>query len=133
MIDIKMTGVNELLEELDRRFGKENMDRISDAALLKGAEVFVKELKASIGTSGKYAKGWTVEDITISGPQYIGGVKVVKVHFNGPHGRYRIIHLNEWGAVHSPNPPRKGAIARAMRNAEHAYREAVKQAVLEGV
>ncbi|MEI3596906.1 MULTISPECIES: HK97 gp10 family phage protein [unclassified Oceanobacillus] len=133
MIDIKMTGVNELLEELDRRFGKENMDRISDAALLKGAEVFVKELKASIGTSGKYAKGWTVEDITISGPQYIGGVKVVKVHFNGPHGRYRIIHLNEWGTVKIPNPPRKGAIARAMRNAENAYREAIKQAVLEGI
>ncbi len=133
MIDIKMTGVNELLDELDRRFGKENMDRISDAALLKGAEVFVKELKASIGTSGKYAKGWTVEDITISGPEYIGGVKVVKVHFNGPHGRYRIIHLNEWGTVKIPNPPRKGAIARAMRNAENAYREAIKQAVLEGI
>lgn len=133
MIDIKMTGVNELLEELDRRFGKENMDRISDAALLKGAEVFVKELKASIGTSGKYAKGWTVEDTSIEGPVYIGGTKVVKVHWNGDHGRYRIIHLNEWGTVKIPNPPRKGAIARAMRNAENAYREAIKQAVLEGI
>lgn len=133
MIKMKYKGLDELLAELDRRVGKETMDRISDAALLKGAEVFVKELNASIGTSGKHAKGWTVADTSISGPEYVGGVKVVKVHWNGPHGRYRIIHLNEWGAVHSPNPPRKGAIARAMRNAEHAYREAVKQAVLEGV
>lgn len=133
MIKAELKGENVVFAELDRLFGKENMDRISDAALLKGAEVFVKELKASIGTSGKYAKGWTVEDITVSGPVYIGGVKVVKVHFNGPHGRYRIVHLNEWGTVKIPNPPRKGAIARAMRNAESAYREAIKQAILEGI
>lgn len=132
-MSIKVTGLKELLSQLDERFGKENMNKISDNALLKGAEVFVEILKASIGTSGKYAKGWTVDDITISGPEYIGGVKVVKVHFNGPHGRYRIVHLNEFGTVKKPNPPRKGAIARAMRNAERAYREAIKRAILEGI
>lgn len=132
-MSIKITGMNELLAELDRRFGKENMDRISNAALLKGAELFVKVLNSSIGTSGKYAKGWTVADTSIEGPVYIGGVKTVKVHWNGPHGRHRIIHLNEWGTVKMPNPPRKGAIARAMREAENAYRETIKQAVLEGI
>lgn len=133
MSGVKVTGLDRLLGELDRRFGKEAMERISDEALLKGAKIFVKELNASIGTSGKYAKGWTVEDTSISDPETIGGVRVVKVHWNGPHGRYRIIHLNEYGTVHSPNPPRKGAIARAMRNAENAYRAAIKQAVLEGI
>lgn len=133
MIDIKMTGANELLTELEKRLGKENMERISDEALLKGAELFVKVLNQSIGTSGKYAKGWTVEDTSIEGPVYVGGVKTVKVHWNGPHGRYRIIHLNEYGTVKSPNPPRKGAIARAMREAEQAYREIIKQVVLEGI
>lgn len=133
MIDIKMTGAEELIAELERRLGKENMDRISDAALLKGAQLFVKVLISSIGTSGKYAKGWTVEDTSIEGPEYVGGTKVIKIHWNGPHGRYRIIHLNEWGTVKIPNPPRKGAIARAMREAESAYREIIKQAVLEGI
>lgn len=133
MINIKMTGVNELLAELERRLGKENMERISDAALLKGAELFVKILNAYISTNGKYAKGWTVADTSIEGPVYILGVKTVKVHWNGPHGRYRIIHLNEWGTVKMPNPPRKGAIAKAMRQAEQVYRNAVKQAVLEGL
>lgn len=133
MIKMNLIGMNELLSELDRRFGKENMERISDKALLKGAELFVKVLNKSIGTSGKYAEGWTVEDTSIEGPVYVGGVKTVKVHWNGPHGRYRIIHLNEYGTVKNPNPPRKGAIARAMREAEHAYREIIKQAVLEGI
>ena len=133
MIDIKMTGVDELLNELERRLGKDSMERISDAALLKGAELFVKILNAYIGTGGKYAKGWTVADTSIEGPVYIDGVKTVKIHWNGPNGRYRIIHLNEWGTVKMPNPPRKGAIAKAMRQAEQVYRNAIKQAVLEGI
>lgn len=133
MIDIKMTGVNELLAELEQRLGKQAMERISDEALIKGAELFVKILNAYIGTGGKHAKGWTVADTSIEGPVYIGGVKTVKIHWNGPHGRYRIIHLNEWGTVKVPNPPRKGAIAKAMREAEEVYRNAVKQAVLEGI
>lgn len=133
MIKMNLRGMNELLSELDRRFGKENMERISDTALLKGAELFVKVLNESIGTSGKHAKGWTVEDTSIEGPLYVRGKKTVKIHWNGPHGRYRIIHLNEYGTVKSPNPPRKGAIARAMREAEQAYREIIKQAVLEGI
>lgn len=133
MIDIKMTGVNELLDELEKRLGKQAMERISDEALIKGAELFVKILNAYIGTSGKHAKGWTVADTSIEGPVYIGGVKTVKIHWNGPHGRYRIIHLNEWGTVKTPNPPRKGAIAKAMKEAEEVYRNAVKQAVLEGI
>lgn len=130
---VKINGEKQLMDELESRFGKDNMERISDNALLKGAEIFVKELNSSIGTGGKYAKGWTVEDTSISDPETVGGVRVVKVHWNGPHGRYRIIHLNEFGTVKNPNPPRKGAIARAMRNAESAYREAIKQAVLEGI
>lgn len=133
MINIKMTGVNELLAELENRLGKQSMERISDAALLKGAELFVKILNAYIGTNGKYAKGWTVADTSIEGPVYIDGVKTVKIHWNGPNGRYRIIHLNEWGTVKTPNPPRKGAIAKAMRQAEQVYRNAIKQAVLEGI
>lgn len=133
MINIKMTGVNELLAELENRLGKEAMQRISDEALLKGAKLFVKILNAYISTSGKYAKGWTVADTSIGDIETINGVRNIKIHWNGPHGRYRIIHLNEWGTVKTPNPPRKGAIAKAMREAEQVYRNAVKQAVWEGL
>lgn len=132
-MSVKITGMSELLAELEKRLGKESMERISDEALIKGAELFVKILNAYIGTSGKYAKGWTVDDTSIEGPEYVRGVKTVKIHWNGPHGRYRIIHLNEWGTVKMPNPPRKGAIAKAMREAEEVYRNAIRQAVMEGL
>jgi len=128
-----MVGIDELLAQLEERLGKENMDRISDAALTKAAKLFVQIVNGYIGTSGKYAKGWTIADTSIEGPTYIAGVKTVKIHWNGPHGRYRIVHLNVWGTVKVPNPPRKGAIAKALREAEEVYRNAVKQAVLEGI
>lgn len=132
-MSVKVTGLNELLSELEQRFGKENMERISDAALMKGAQLFVKIVNGYIGASGKYAKGWTIDDTSIEGPVYVGGVKTIKIHWNGPHGRYRIIHLNEWGTVKVPNPPRKGAIAKALREAEQVYRNEVKRALLEGI
>lgn len=133
MIDIRMVGVDELIAQLEERLGKDNMDRISDAALIKAANLFVKIVNAYIGTSGKMAKGWTIADTSVEGPEYVGGVKTVKIHWNGPHGRYRIIHLNEWGTVKIPNPPRKGAIAKALREAEEVYRNEVKRALLEGL
>lgn len=128
-----MVGVDELLAQLEKRFGKDAMDRISDSALIKAAKLFVKIVNGYIGRGGKYAKGWTIEDTSIEGPVYIAGVKTVKIHWNGPHGRYRIIHLNEWGTVKVPNPPRKGAIAKALRDAEEVYRNEVKRALLEGI
>jgi len=77
--------------------------------------------------------GGSIEEITISEPMWVGSVRTVKVHWKGPRGRYRIIHLNEFGTIKNPNPRGKGAIARAMRSAERAYREAIKQAIERGI
>ncbi|SFP80980.1 hypothetical protein SAMN05421839_1771, partial [Halolactibacillus halophilus] len=53
--------------------------------------------------------------------------------WKGPNGRYRIIHLNEWGTINNPNPAGKGAIARALKNSEKAYRDAVRKALKGGL
>lgn len=132
-MSVNITGMNRLLSDLDERFGKDKMQRISDKALMDAAELFIKILNGYIGASGKYAKGWTVADTTATDPEGRGGTRSVKIHWNGPHGRYRLIHLNEYGTVRNPNPPRKGAIAKAMRDAEQVYRNAVKKAMLEGI
>jgi len=133
---VEIKGLKELERELEKRFGKQNVQRISDKALLDGAKVFVKELQAQVKTfsDGKgYSQGYTYEEITVSEPMTIKGVRTVKVHWKGPHGRYRVIHLNEWGTIKNPNPRGKGAIARALKNAEKAYRNAIKQAIERGL
>lgn len=133
---VEIKGLKELERELEKRFGKQNVQRISDKALLDGAKVFVKELQVQVKTfsDGKgYSQGYTYEEITVSEPMTIKGVRTVKVHWKGPHGRYRVIHLNEWGTIKNPNPRGKGAIARALKNAEKAYRNAIKQAIERGL
>lgn len=134
-MSVTIKGQKKLEQELERRFGKKKMQQISDKALLDGAKVFVDVLKREYASrrTKKYSKGYTVEEITISEPMWISGARTVKVYWKGPHGRYRLVHLNEWGTVKNPNPPWKGVIASAMKNAERSYREAIKRAVERGI
>ena len=130
-MSVKITGLNQLIKELEQRLGKQAMQRISDEALKKGAEVFVKELKSQFESFKD--TGASIDEITISEPMWEAGVRTVKVHWKGPKDRYRIIHLNEFGTVQNPNPRGKGAIARALRNAERKYRQVVKEAIERGI
>lgn len=124
---VSIKGEKQLLAELERRLGAAKMNQVSDRALRAGAEVFVQELKNQFESFR--ATGASIDEITISEPMTIKGARTIKVHWKGPKGRYRIIHLNEWGTVKNPNPRGKGAIARALRNAENAYRNAIKQSL----
>lgn len=128
---IKIRGQKELVRKLEQKFDQAKVRRISDEALLAGARVFVQELKRQLETFRH--KGGTIEEVTLSEPMDENGVRVVKVHWRGPRGRYRIIHLNEWGTVKNPNPRGKGAIARALKNCEKEYRAAIKRALQEGI
>lgn len=130
-MSVKISGLEKLMRELEKRYGKYNMQRVSDRALLAGARVFVKELKSQFESFKD--TGASIDEITISEPMWVGSIRTVKVHWRGPDNRYRIIHLNEWGTIKNPNPPGKGAIARALKNAEKAYRNAIKQAIKEGI
>jgi hypothetical protein len=128
---VRLTGQTQLIRQLEQRLGEQAAIRISDEALKAGARVFVQELKLQLATFRD--KGETIEEVTISEPRLQGRTRVIKIHWRGPHGRYRIIHLNEWGTVKNPNPRGKGAIARALRNAESEYRAAVRRAIEEGI
>ncbi|MCM3180240.1 hypothetical protein [Cytobacillus horneckiae] len=130
-MSVRLRGQNQVLAEIERRLGRTAMQRISDKALKRGARVFVAELKRQFASFKD--TGASIEEITISEPMTIAGVRTIKIHWRGPKGRYRIIHLNEWGTIKNPNPRGKGAIARAMRNAETAYRNAIKEAIREGL
>lgn len=135
-MSVEVTGINETIGDLEKELGKTKMKQISDAALEAGAKVFVEELKRQVSTfsDGKgYSEGYTLEEITISKPFWDGGVRTISVHWKGPHGRYRIIHLNEWGTIKNPNPRGKGKIALALKNSEQAYINAVRKALEEGL
>ncbi|MGC4375925.1 hypothetical protein WD019_03135 [Fictibacillus sp. Mic-4] len=127
----ELRGQKELLAALEKRIGKTAALRITDKGLKRGAQVFVQELKRQFETFKD--TGASIAEINVSEPMWVGGVRTIKVYWKGPKKRYAIIHLNEWGTVKNPNPRGKGAIARAMRNAESAYKNAIIQAIKEGI
>ncbi len=130
-MSVNITGNSQLLRQLEQHLGEQRIQQISDRALLAGADVFVRELKQQFETFKD--TGESIEEITISEPMTVSGVRTVNIHWKGPKGRYRIIHLNEWGTVNNPNPRGKGAIAKAMRSAADAYRNAIKEEIRRGV
>ncbi|HEY4601258.1 MAG TPA: hypothetical protein VIG73_08315 [Cerasibacillus sp.] len=130
-MSVEFTGVNKLLSELERKLGKSNIQRVSDKALTEGAKVFVAELKRQFETFKD--TGASIDEITISKPMTVARKRIVKIYWRGPKGRYRIIHLNEWGTINNPNPRGKGKIALALRNAEKAYRDTIVRYLKAGI
>lgn len=130
-MSVEIKGLDRLLNDLENRLGKQALQRISDKALRNAAEVFKNELIRQFETFKD--TGASIREITLSDPYWEGGVRTIKVFWSGPDERYRIIHLNEFGTVKNPNPRGKGAIARAMRNSEKAYQNAIRRAIERGI
>src|SRR5699024_567724 len=116
-----------------KRLGKTKMQRVSDDAVYKGAQVDVTAINREIAsrpTKG-YAKGWTVEDTSISEPMWLNGKRTVKIHWNSSHGRYRIIHVKEHGQVTRRPAPRTSAEMQTVKHVETECK-AVPRHALDG-
>lgn len=124
-MSVEIKGEDTVIRELERRLTGIRAQEIHDRALLAGAKVFVEELTRQFETFKD--TGASINEITIGKPETVGGQRRIAIHWKGPKNRFRIIHLNEFGTVNNPNPAGKGAIARAMRNSERAYKAAVKR------
>ena len=131
VIDIEVYGIEELIDQLNDRFGKDRLQKVVDKALLAGAEVIKKELVANFRTFKD--KGYSVEEITLSEPLTLNGIRTVVIHWSGPHNRYSILHLNEYGTIKNPNPRGKGAIERALRSGQEAYFQAVERELVKSL
>lgn len=130
-MSVKITGMDKLTKELESRYGKMRMQELTDQALKAGGEVFLKELK--IQFENWKVDGYSIDEMTISEPHDVAGVRTITVKWRGPHKRYTIIHLNEFGTVHSPKPPGKGSVARALDASRKPYRQALKKALQGGI
>lgn len=125
---VKIHGVNKLIQELDRKFGVERIEGITDEALTMGALVFGMELRRQLRTFKD--QGYTLDELTISPPganEY--GSRSIKVYWRGKHQRYRIIHFNEWGTIRNPRPRGKGKIAKALQLSRNAYAKAIRDTI----
>lgn len=128
-MSVKITGMGAITAEIERRLGKEVMDRIGDEAILEGAKVIKKELEKNFESFKD--TGASQNEITISDsmPKSTGPSRTI--HWRGPERRYALIHLNEWGTIKNPNPRGKGKVALSLQNAKKEYRKVLKNKLEE--
>lgn len=128
----EIKGMPQLIKKLEKKYGKQAVQRVGDNALREAAKVFVKELKSQLATFKDL--GYEYDEVVVDEPAYnLLGNRYVKVHWKGPHDRWRIIHLNENGTVQNPNPDGKGKIAAALINSEKAYQRVIVDAIKRGL
>lgn len=127
---VKLKGLKEIEQALERKYGKQKMKKITDKALIAGGQVIIKEIQVNFQSFKD--TGASIDEVTLSKPYSLNGVRTIKVHWKGPKDRYRIIHLNEFGTVKNPNPDGKGAIDRALRSGRDTYFKIVKRELEKG-
>lgn len=126
-MSVEVNGLDDVLSQIESQLGPQRMQQISDEALISASEVFKSELKNQFGLFKD--TGASIDEISLTAPYDKDGIRTITVHWKGPKSRYRVIHLNEFGTVKNPNPRGKGAVARALRNSEAAYKRAVEEAL----
>ena len=106
---ISVSGVDEVLNALDKKIGKTRRDRISRQAINKAGDLAEEDLKKTTTTFQDTGK--TTKQTTHSKARKIGGeVYQVKVGW-GKGSRWRLEHLNEFGFIRNGRSfPPKGNI-----------------------
>ncbi|MCA1021796.1 HK97-gp10 family putative phage morphogenesis protein [Halobacillus litoralis] len=130
MSGAKISGMDTLIDELEKRYGSKALKEKVDRALIKGASVFKAELVREFESFKD--TGASIKEITLSSPMDFDGKRTIRVSWQGDKNRFRIIHLNEFGTVKNPNPKGKGAIARAERSAREAYQRVIQEELGRG-
>ena len=121
---ITITGEEKLFSELDMKFSLSSMEGKIDRALIAGAKVIKRELQRTFSPWSD--TGSSISEITISQPMTLNNKRTVMIHWKGPKNRYKIIHINEFGSIHRPNPRGKGAIQNAIQAGRKEYFDVIK-------
>lgn len=129
------------IKEFEKRINEEisgnKASRIQNKALVKGADKMQAELKQSFGkfVGTKYSKGYTRDEIVRSNARNNKNGRYVEVGWNGPHERYRLIHLNEWGYTRNGKrykPRMMGTVQKTLDRTEKEYYRIVREELKKG-
>lgn len=125
-------GVDQVFKRLDNELGANEMRRISRNAVNKGTEKVEELLKKDMLIFKD--KGYTIEEVVHTEARFDSRKNTAnaKIGWNGPHHRYSIIHLNEWGYTRygkQIQPRGFGVITKSLKNSEPLYFDTVGEEV----
>lgn len=122
MSNVEFQGVNETLQALEKKFGTNKTKTITRKAINSGASVVEKKLQTDMLVFKD--KGYTIEEVVRKNATYRNYNAEAEIGWNGPHERYRLIHLNEWGYTRNGRQIRPrgfGVITKSLKNSEPLY------------
>lgn len=126
-MSIKINGLKNLLSELEKLYGKKNIERAVDKALIAGAEVIADGLRKNFYDFKD--TGASIREITITKPRTSNGRRLIQIHWQGEDERWKIIHMNEYGTIKNPNPRGKGKIDQTLREGQRRYYNVIQQEI----
>lgn len=131
--NFEIRGIDEVLEKMEEQLGDRRVATIVNKSLNEAGEIFKDGLAEAI-TSYKDT-GATVEETTRSrASKKSNGVRTVRVGWNGPMKRYKLIHLNEFGYVRwgrRYNPRGMGVIRAYIDKSQKIYLKNVQEGMKE--
>lgn len=130
MSNVEVKGVNETLRELEKRLGDKKVRTITRKAINNGAEKVEKRLQSDMLVFKD--TGYTIDEVVRKKATYRNYKAEAEIGWNGPHQRYRLIHLNEWGYTRNGRqikPRGFGVITKSLKNSEPVYLSAVETEV----
>lgn len=77
-------------------------------------------------------KGYTIDEVVRKNAAYKNHKAQAEIGWNGPHQRYRLIHLNEWGYTRKGRQIRPrgfGVITKSLKQSEPVYFDSVLKEV----
>ncbi len=117
-----------MMKEIEIRLGRPAMEKKASEVLLPAAEIPYKNMQRSMESFKD--TGASIREMKISSVQTSRGKVIVRIYWQGPRDRYKLIHLNEHGYTRNGkrySPPGIGKIAGAMRSSEKPYFDEVQR------
>lgn len=137
MSNVELSGFDELEKKL-KNMATGKVVQTEKKALKAGAVVVSKEISSKwqpfVGT--KYSKGYTIDEMKISPVKVSANGFEVKVYWRGPHERYRIIHLNEYGYTRDGKeyePRALGLIDQSIKETEDTVINTIETEVMRAI
>lgn len=123
----KVTGMEGLQKAITEAYSGAKARQIRKAALNAGGDVVVKQLKENFE---KFKDtGYSKDEITRTDAKSRNGVEELKIGWDGKHGRWRLVHLNEFGynRMGRQHTPRGfGVIAKTIEETKSKYIKTVE-------
>ncbi|HFR3976725.1 TPA: HK97 gp10 family phage protein [Streptococcus suis] len=121
----ELFGVEEILANLEAKLGESRVRRATNKALRETAKEIEPDFKEAVSVYKD--TGATVDAIAVSGVSRATGVAQVKIGFGKGHpSRWQLVHLNELGYEHNPNPRGFGVIRRFSDRLQQEYPEKMR-------